>query len=140
MTIFIIVGNDNLHYLLSQGNYELRYDMADFENETRYVKYSSFSVGDEASKYTVSVSGYSGDVGNVFKRCGVFLRSTFLYHTQWVAEGIIFLTCQSVSPSVLYFLSAQLLWNRSTKFREICSYDGHNVQICISTGIFFSWE
>ncbi|XP_078330623.1 ficolin-2-like [Crassostrea virginica] len=62
------LGNDNLHYLLSQGNYELRYDMADFENETRYVKYSSFSVGDEASKYTVSVSGYSGDVGDCFTR------------------------------------------------------------------------
>ena len=37
--------------------------MADFENETRYVKYSSFSVGDEASKYTVSISGYTGNVG-----------------------------------------------------------------------------
>ncbi|XP_078329361.1 ficolin-2-like [Crassostrea virginica] len=60
------LGNDNLHYLLSQGNYELRYDMADFENQTRYVKYSSFSVGNETSKYTVSVSGYSGDVPDCF--------------------------------------------------------------------------
>ena len=50
-----------------------------------------------------------------------------LYPTQLVAEGIMFLTrpsvsqsvCQSVSPSVLFFLSAQLLWNRSTEFREI---------------------
>ena len=63
LTILIIVGNNNLHYLLSQGNYELRYDMGDFENETRYVKYSSFNVGNEASKYTVSISGYTGNVG-----------------------------------------------------------------------------
>ena len=60
---FLITGNDKLHYLLSQGNYELRFDMEDFENQTRYVKYSSFSVGDEASKYTVSISGYTGNVG-----------------------------------------------------------------------------
>ena len=53
-----------------------------------------------------------------------------LYPTQRVAEGIMFLTrpsvsqsvsksvSQSVSPSVLFFLLAQLLWNRSTEFRE----------------------
>ena len=28
-----------------------------------YAKYSSFSVGDSASKYTLSVSGYSGNAG-----------------------------------------------------------------------------
>ena len=34
---------------------------------------------------------------------------------------------QSVSPSVLFFLLAQLLWNRSTEFLKLCSYEGHNV-------------
>ena len=51
--------------------------------------------------------------------CSLFLS---LYPTQRVAEGIMFLTrpsvSQSVSPSVLFFLSVQLLWNRSTEFRE----------------------
>lgn len=58
-----MAGNDILHYLLSQGKYEMRMDMADFDNQTRYIKYSSFNVGDEASKYKVTLSGYLGDVG-----------------------------------------------------------------------------
>ena len=50
------------------------------------------------------------------------VHNLFLYPTQRVAEGIMFLTrpsvSQSVSPSVLFFLLAQLLWNRWTEFPE----------------------
>ncbi|XP_048769808.2 ficolin-1-like [Ostrea edulis] len=60
------LGNDKLHYLLGQGSYELRMDMVDFNNQTRYVKYSSISVGNESSKYVISISGYSGNVGDCF--------------------------------------------------------------------------
>ncbi|XP_048749148.2 ficolin-2-like [Ostrea edulis] len=60
------LGNEKLHYLLSQGTYELRMDMSDFRNETRYVKYSSISVGNEASKYVISLSGFSGNAGDCF--------------------------------------------------------------------------
>ncbi|XP_048751642.2 ficolin-2-like [Ostrea edulis] len=60
------LGNDKLHYLLSQGSYELRMDMSDFNNQTRYVKYSNISIGNEASQYVISISGYSGNVGDCF--------------------------------------------------------------------------
>ena len=33
-------------------------DLADWEGNTSYAKYDQFSVGDEASEYTLSVSGY----------------------------------------------------------------------------------
>lgn len=59
-------GNDKLHHLLSQGTYEMRMDMKDFDNQTGYVKYSSFNVGNESTKYTVMLSGFSGDVGESF--------------------------------------------------------------------------
>lgn len=62
----IITGNDKLHHLLSQGTYEMRMNMEDFDNETRYVKYSSFNVGNESTKYTFTVSGFSGNVGERF--------------------------------------------------------------------------
>lgn len=58
-----MAGNDILHYLLSQGRYMMRMDMTDFDNQTRYVKYSYFNVRDEASKYKVTLSGYSGYIG-----------------------------------------------------------------------------
>eukprot|EP00105_Crassostrea_gigas_P043146 XP_019927294.1 PREDICTED: fibrinogen-like protein 1 [Crassostrea gigas] len=44
----------------------MRMDMKDFDNQTRYVKYSSFNVGDESTKYTVTLSGFSGDVDDCF--------------------------------------------------------------------------
>ena len=50
------LGNKWIHLLTSVGSSELRIDF----NGGQYVKYSSFSVGNAASKYRLSVSGYSG--------------------------------------------------------------------------------
>lgn len=65
--LLLIIGNDILHYLLTQGMYEMRMDIADFDNQTSYVKYNSFNVGDEASKYRVTLHGYSGNVGEILQ-------------------------------------------------------------------------
>lgn len=65
--LLLIIGNDILHYLLTQGMYEMRMDMTDFDNQTSYVKYNSFNVGDEASKYRVTLHGYSGNVGEILQ-------------------------------------------------------------------------
>lgn len=65
--LLLIIGNDILHYLLTQGMYEMRKDMADFDNQTSYVKYNSLNVGDEASKYRVTLHGYSGNVGEILQ-------------------------------------------------------------------------
>ena len=51
------LGNKWLHLLTSLGPTELRIDF----NGGNYVKYSSFSVGDAASRYRLTVSGYSGN-------------------------------------------------------------------------------
>lgn len=40
-------------------------DMSDFTDQTRFVKYTHVDVMDESSKYTISISGYSGNVGNI---------------------------------------------------------------------------
>lgn len=68
---FLIKGNEKLYHLLSQGSYELRMDMSDFTNQTRYVKYTHVGLTDEATKYTISLSGYSGNVGK--KLCNLYL-------------------------------------------------------------------
>lgn len=65
--LLLIIGNDILHYLLTQGMYEMRMDMTDFDNQTSYVEYNSFNVGDEASKYRVTLHGYSGNVGEILQ-------------------------------------------------------------------------
>ena len=54
------LGLDNIHLLtnLSGVTAQLRVDLADWEGNTSFAKYDQFSVGDEASDYTLSVSGY----------------------------------------------------------------------------------
>ena len=57
------LGLDKIHRLTSTGT-ELRVDLQDFEGNSRYAQYTSFSVGDSSSKYILSVSGYSGTAGD----------------------------------------------------------------------------
>ena len=54
------LGLDNMYLLtnLSSDPPQLRVDLADWEGNTAFTKYDQFSVGDEDSAYTLSVSGY----------------------------------------------------------------------------------
>ena len=57
------LGLDKIHRLTPTAT-QLRIDMQDFDGNSHYAQYSSFSVGDSVSKYTLSVSGYSGTAGD----------------------------------------------------------------------------
>ena len=59
------LGLDKIHRLTPTAT-QLRTDMRDFDGNSRYAQYSSFSVGDSVSKYTLSVSGYNGTAGDSF--------------------------------------------------------------------------
>ena len=48
---------------MSQGKYELRVDLEDFDGDVRYAKYEGFSIGNSASNYTLEAVDYSGDAG-----------------------------------------------------------------------------
>ena len=54
------IGLGNMYLLtnLSVVPPQLRVDLADWEGNTSFAKYDQFSVGDEDSDYTLSVSGY----------------------------------------------------------------------------------
>ncbi|XP_052683832.1 fibrinogen-like protein A [Crassostrea angulata] len=58
------IGNDMLHRLTTLKPQELRADIERFNGEKAYAVYSTFSVGDEASKYQLQVNGYSGNAGD----------------------------------------------------------------------------
>lgn len=57
------IGNDNIWRLTSQGNWKLRVDLIS-DNEHGYAEYSSFAIGDEQSNYILSVSGFTGNIGD----------------------------------------------------------------------------
>lgn len=59
------IGNDDLH-LLTGLKQELRVDLMDFEGNTAYAKYSSFTVGAASENYKLTVDGYSGTANDSF--------------------------------------------------------------------------
>uniref|UniRef100_H2YHY2 Fibrinogen C-terminal domain-containing protein n=1 Tax=Ciona savignyi TaxID=51511 RepID=H2YHY2_CIOSA len=61
------LGNENLHALTRSGNYELRIELEDCANVRKFAKYSSFSIGSVQEKYTLKVTGYSGNAGKYVK-------------------------------------------------------------------------
>ncbi|XP_076099576.1 fibrinogen-like protein A isoform X1 [Mytilus galloprovincialis] len=58
------LGNDKLHDLTSQGSFELRVDLEDFNGDKAYAKYSTFNIGDQSTNYILTVNGYSGTAGD----------------------------------------------------------------------------
>ncbi|KAJ8033902.1 Fibrinogen C domain-containing protein 1-A [Holothuria leucospilota] len=58
------LGNDKLHSLTTQRNYQLRIDFVNRYGAPYYAKYSSFRVSNANDKYRLSVEGYSGNAGN----------------------------------------------------------------------------
>ena len=60
---FHISGNDALHSLTLEGTCELRIDMKDFGNVTKYALYQDFSVADGNDGYRLSIGAYSGTAG-----------------------------------------------------------------------------
>ena len=59
----MISGNDYINDITSQARYNLRIDMKDFENNTKYAVYSNFAVASEQDKYKMSYGTYSGTPG-----------------------------------------------------------------------------
>ena len=57
------LGLEKIHHLTSTLT-ELRVDITDFYENSGYAHYTNFSIGDSASQYILSVSGYSGTAGD----------------------------------------------------------------------------
>ncbi|XP_056001553.1 ficolin-2-like [Ostrea edulis] len=57
------IGNDVIHNLTTT-NQELRVELLSFADEKAYALYSAFQVGNDSSKYLLTVSGYNGTAGD----------------------------------------------------------------------------
>ena len=58
------LGLSKIHRLTKEGSNTLRVDLGDFEGNTAYANYSTFSVSDGSTEYILTVGGYSGTAGN----------------------------------------------------------------------------
>ncbi|XP_071785230.1 ficolin-1-like isoform X2 [Asterias amurensis] len=59
------LGNDNLHRLTAQGEYELRVDLTGFDDDTGFALFESFSIADVSDNYRLLLGSYSGTAGNM---------------------------------------------------------------------------
>ena len=59
------LGLHNIHRLTGSST-NLRVDLADFNNDVRFAKYTTFRVDDLDTKFRLTVSGYSGNAGDAF--------------------------------------------------------------------------
>ncbi|XP_019853437.1 PREDICTED: fibrinogen C domain-containing protein 1-like [Amphimedon queenslandica] len=58
------LGLSKIHRLTKEGSNTLRVDLGDFDNNTAYANYSTFSVSDGSTEYILTVGGYSGTAGD----------------------------------------------------------------------------
>ncbi|XP_033728661.1 LOW QUALITY PROTEIN: ryncolin-1-like [Pecten maximus] len=61
------LGNQVLHFLSSQGGYELRIDLEDYDQSKRFAVYKLFHVGSLDMNYKLTVRFYSGNAGDSLK-------------------------------------------------------------------------
>ncbi|CAC5408514.1 Fibrinogen-like protein A [Mytilus coruscus] len=57
------LGNKYLNLLTSRGSYKLRVELVDTNGNMYYAEYHTFAVGDAASRYILTVNGYSETAG-----------------------------------------------------------------------------
>ncbi|KAK3592492.1 hypothetical protein CHS0354_014992 [Potamilus streckersoni] len=60
------LGNDNIHSLTAQADYQLHINLAVSETNTSFAFYDTISVGEESSGYRLTVKTYSGTAGDSF--------------------------------------------------------------------------
>ncbi|CAC5387750.1 Fibrinogen-like protein A,Ryncolin-4,Angiopoietin-related protein 7,Ficolin-3,Ficolin-1-B,Techylectin-5A,Ficolin-2,Ryncolin-1,Tenascin-R,Fibrinogen-like protein 1,Angiopoietin-related protein 4,Angiopoietin-1,Fibrinogen C domain-containing protein 1-A,Ryncolin-3,Tenascin,Techylectin-like protein,Fibrinogen C domain-containing protein 1,Ryncolin-2,Techylectin-5B,Angiopoietin-related protein 2,Angiopoietin-2,Microfibril-associated glycoprotein 4,Ficolin-1-A,Ficolin-1,Fibrinogen C domain-containing protein 1- len=58
------LGNKNIASITVNGRYRLLVQLKDFEGNSRYVQYNTFTVGDSMSGYVLKISGFSGNTGD----------------------------------------------------------------------------
>ena len=59
------IGNSKISRRILQRDYELRIDLEDFDGKKIYAQFSTFYVGDAATKYKLQVNGYSSTAGKL---------------------------------------------------------------------------
>ncbi|CAG2214195.1 Angiopoietin-related protein 1,Ficolin-1-A,Angiopoietin-1,Fibrinogen C domain-containing protein 1,Ryncolin-1,Tenascin-N,Angiopoietin-related protein 7,Angiopoietin-related protein 6,Ficolin-3,Fibrinogen C domain-containing protein 1-B,Fibroleukin,Fibrinogen-like protein 1,Ficolin-1,Ficolin-1-B,Angiopoietin-4,Tenascin-R,Ryncolin-2,Techylectin-5B,Fibrinogen C domain-containing protein 1-A,Microfibril-associated glycoprotein 4,Fibrinogen-like protein A,Ryncolin-3,Angiopoietin-2,Tenascin-X,Ficolin-2,Tenascin len=58
------LGNEKIHKLTTGERYQLRIELQDWNNDTKYALYNTFNLGNEASGYKLTIGGYSGTAGD----------------------------------------------------------------------------
>lgn len=82
------IGLDKLHAMTTSALCELLIVMVDFENNSRYAKYSAFAIAGEREDYAMNLlGGFEGDAGDSFSFSASYKFSTFDNDNDGWVEG-----------------------------------------------------
>lgn len=70
------IGNEAIHQLTKNSPQKLLVVLQRFSGEKGHAEYSKFAVSDENSKYKLTLSGYSGNIGDKFSNHNQMMFST----------------------------------------------------------------
>ena len=101
-------GLDHLHAMTSAYDTELMINFETFGGDTYEMIYSTFSIGDAASGYQLTVDGYSGSVGDMFRTNNGQEFSTYdrgnQYCTSYEKSAFWHASCTKFNPNGPYLL------------------------------------
>ena len=133
------LGLSKIHRLTNRMTSSLQVDLEGFDRKAKYAKYSKFHVNGPDTKYTLSVSGYSGNAGDALARhngqkfttydqdndeshvnCAVTMSGAWWYQN-----------CHRSNLNGLYLVSdlngvAWYGWNGLVKVTQMKLKNGHN--------------
>ncbi|XP_078329258.1 fibrinogen-like protein A isoform X3 [Crassostrea virginica] len=118
------IGNDMIHLLTKNKTQVLRVELERFNGEKGYADYSTFIVGDELSKYKLTVSRYNGNIGDnlsyhngsMFSTwdqdndygsdCSQYYHGAWWYHSCYMSN----LNGKYMGPDVFNHISMNWMW------------------------------
>ena len=59
----LVAGNKLLNIITEREPQAARFEVTDWDGETRYAQYSQFEVAGPEDKYRLSIDGYNGTAG-----------------------------------------------------------------------------
>lgn len=65
MKTLIVPGNEYIYQLTSAGDYELRVDLKDWNDDERWAAYQHFFLSNEQTNYTLNIGDYRGTAGQI---------------------------------------------------------------------------
>ena len=92
------LGLGKINRLTKKESNTLRVDLGDFDGNTSYAQYSTFSVGNSTTEYTLTVGGYSGTAGDSF-----LLHNGMKFSTQNRDNDIHRDNCAQVYPGAWWY-------------------------------------
>nr|XP_054767042.1 fibrinogen C domain-containing protein 1-like [Lytechinus pictus] len=101
------LGNDMIHQLSNQRNYELRVDLEDFEGITGYANYGLFRIEDETLDYKLTIRSHSGNASDSLSYHNGMKFSTYdrdyLKCADYFRSGWWFRSCLLSNLNGVYF-------------------------------------